>query len=294
MAAMNFQALNVVKINEEALLDAPVFLEVLPSNIKFVFPHTPESPYDLGLVEVIYYDEQASTLAHVVAANTMYSLLTGQSDQLFLITAESIDGIKVTKPMLLNLFSFGYRVALSPKDPNYFALVKHGSETGGTFTVGDIVTGQTTFATARVLYDSGFNTMYVHPIKGTLSGSEVIKSSDGLVTATMTSYTAAPQAFMQYELGLSTSARKQDIIGYVQADVEDLAITGVDVLAKTFTVSGNVHDNFILDTPFFVVGSTGNDGVYTVISSYYTGSDTVIFVRQTIADSTADGNIKTA
>ncbi len=68
------------------------------------------------------------------------------------------------------------------------------------------------------------------------------------------------------------------------------AITAVDTVADTFTVAGDQTANYTAGTKIQVKGSTGNDGVYTVVSSTY-GTDTVITVEEDITDATADGTI---
>lgn len=66
-------------------------------------------------------------------------------------------------------------------------------------------------------------------------------------------------------------------------------ITAVNTGAKTFTVTGDHQAVFTADKVFAVRNSTGNNGVYSVVSTALSGSDTVITVLQTPPDATADG-----
>ena len=66
------------------------------------------------------------------------------------------------------------------------------------------------------------------------------------------------------------------------------AITAVSTGSSTITVAGDHTPEFATDATFKIVGSTGNDGSYTVASSAF-GADTVITVNETITDSTFDG-----
>lgn len=69
------------------------------------------------------------------------------------------------------------------------------------------------------------------------------------------------------------------------------SITAVSAGAGgTITLAGDLTAEFPAGTPFTVVGSTGNDGSYTVASVAF-GAATVITIEadQTLADATADG-----
>jgi hypothetical protein len=68
------------------------------------------------------------------------------------------------------------------------------------------------------------------------------------------------------------------------------AITGVNTGTKTFTVAGDQTLELVAGTKLAVDGSTGNDGMYTVVSATYTSS-TAIVVSETISDATADGTL---
>lgn len=68
------------------------------------------------------------------------------------------------------------------------------------------------------------------------------------------------------------------------------AVSGVSTGSTTFTVAGNQTSVFTAGSQFAVVGSTGNDGTYTVVSSTF-GASTVITVAETISNATADGTI---
>ncbi len=60
--------------------------------------------------------------------------------------------------------------------------------------------------------------------------------------------------------------------------------------SKTFTIpSVNLTELYQASRKFDIVQSTGNDGEYTVVSSVYTGGNTIITVLEAITNSTADG-----
>ena len=60
----------------------------------------------------------------------------------------------------------------------------------------------------------------------------------------------------------------------------------------SFDVSGDVTTECTAGEPLRVVGSTGNNGVYTIASASYDGSTyTTITVEESVPDSTADGTV---
>lgn len=75
-------------------------------------------------------------------------------------------------------------------------------------------------------------------------------------------------------------------------DVSTFAIDAVDTGTKVFEVVGDQTSTFTTGRRFGVIGSTGNDGYYTVASSTFAGPNTEITVDETIPDDTADGDIQ--
>ena len=76
--------------------------------------------------------------------------------------------------------------------------------------------------------------------------------------------------------------------------VENFAITDVDTGAKKFTLAGDLTENIKPTGPnatFIVVGSTGNDGTFTVVTVSLVSGDTVITVSEVVPSAIADGNI---
>jgi hypothetical protein len=69
------------------------------------------------------------------------------------------------------------------------------------------------------------------------------------------------------------------------------AITGVNQGTKTFTVAGDHHSDFAAHGSIVVLGSTGNDDEYTVVSATFDVDHTDIVVSEAIADATVDGNL---
>ncbi len=67
------------------------------------------------------------------------------------------------------------------------------------------------------------------------------------------------------------------------------AVTAVDQVAKKFTIGGN-HAS-VIAAPLRINGSTGNDGLYTLVSATDVGGNTEIVVSEAIDDATADGNV---
>ncbi len=71
------------------------------------------------------------------------------------------------------------------------------------------------------------------------------------------------------------------------------AITDVDTGTEQFVIDGDQTERFQDGDEFSVVGSTGNDGAYTVASTSYSevGDETTITVNEDITDATVDGTI---
>lgn len=67
-------------------------------------------------------------------------------------------------------------------------------------------------------------------------------------------------------------------------------ITGVDQVAKTFTVAGNRTARYVAG-PCGVRVSTGNDDTYTVVSATFDTDHTDVVVSEAIPDATVDGNL---
>ena len=70
-----------------------------------------------------------------------------------------------------------------------------------------------------------------------------------------------------------------------------LDISGVNTGAKTFTVNGNWATYINVDSQFQMVGSTGNDGIYTVFGVTDVLGTTEIVTVESIPDATVDGYI---
>jgi hypothetical protein len=69
------------------------------------------------------------------------------------------------------------------------------------------------------------------------------------------------------------------------------AVTSVDTSASSFSVDGDVTNKVEADDEIEVVGSTGNDGAYTVASASYNSPETTITVNESVSDTTADGDV---
>ena len=71
-------------------------------------------------------------------------------------------------------------------------------------------------------------------------------------------------------------------------------VDAVNLTNKTFSLTisdGNVTATFTAGKFFSVVDSTGNDGSYEVATSTFSGSKTVITVKEAISDGTVDGSV---
>ena len=70
-------------------------------------------------------------------------------------------------------------------------------------------------------------------------------------------------------------------------------ISEVSTILNSFTLLEDRTTELTAGEEIIVENSTGNNGVYTIVSSIYypTENETVLIVSETISDSTADGNI---
>jgi len=68
-------------------------------------------------------------------------------------------------------------------------------------------------------------------------------------------------------------------------------ILGVDTIANTFTVSGDQTPSLFVGMVTQVFGSTLNDNKYTITSTLFDGTNTIIWVSSNIPDTTIDGQI---
>ena len=77
----------------------------------------------------------------------------------------------------------------------------------------------------------------------------------------------------------------------VYEDYPRVPITGVNIGTGVFTVAGNQNTDLILDGKLTVLGSTGNDGTYTILTRVQVGGNTEFTVEETIPDGTVDGTL---
>jgi len=71
----------------------------------------------------------------------------------------------------------------------------------------------------------------------------------------------------------------------------DFDITDVTIGTDTFKVAGDKTEFFVTGAQARVIGSTGNDGNYTVASSSFAAGETSIVVDEDVTDATVDGKI---
>lgn len=107
------------------------------------------------------------------------------------------------------------------------------------------------------------------------------------IVANQSTYTIGPG-------GDFDTVRPQSITGaalLLNASPQSYAITAVSVANSTLTVAGNQTASFPIGMTFAVLGSTGNNGTYTVRSAVF-GTATVITVLEAVLDATVDGTIR--
>ena len=68
-------------------------------------------------------------------------------------------------------------------------------------------------------------------------------------------------------------------------------ITDVVQGSKQFKFLGDQTDRILVGDKISVVGSTGNDGFYTVTAMSFAGGKTIVEVSETIPDATSDGDL---
>lgn len=85
----------------------------------------------------------------------------------------------------------------------------------------------------------------------------------------------------------------EGILNFIENDngFSPYDIVGVDTSAKTFSVAGDQTAKFVQGKKLRVRLSTGNNGLYTIVSSSYDNTNTIIVVSEAIPDGTADGKI---
>ncbi len=73
---------------------------------------------------------------------------------------------------------------------------------------------------------------------------------------------------------------------------DSTTITVVNQGTKTFTVTGDITSHLQQGSIVNITGSTGNDGLYSVVSAVLNVGDTDIVVEEAIPDATADGSVE--
>ncbi len=124
---------------------------------------------------------------------------------------------------------------------------------------------------------------------GYYAGQLVKDDTSGTFTATVNTVDAVG-AILTYTVtstGTTTYAVNDNIS---LTSVTTIPVTAVNQGAKTFTVAGNQASKFSATGFMTVAGSTGNDGLYTVVSAVF-GVATVITVVEAIPSAVADGAI---
>lgn len=82
------------------------------------------------------------------------------------------------------------------------------------------------------------------------------------------------------------------LYGNVGFPVRSFGIIAADNVLNTFTIAGDYTAGFVPGTIFDVVGSTCNNGTYTVVSAVFNGTNTIITVIGAVPCVTPDGTIE--
>lgn len=69
------------------------------------------------------------------------------------------------------------------------------------------------------------------------------------------------------------------------------AIVGVNTTSNYFEVLGDITGDIITGSTLIIENSTGNDGNYEIVSSFFDGVNTEITVLEAILDNTIDGDL---
>jgi hypothetical protein len=149
----------------------------------------------------------------------------------------------------------------------------------------------------------------------TLNASGVLAATFDLATGVFTVpvsgyYYISHDMFLRFNTDFNTTSLKssnsnmlsQRSKGYwmerqaASSPILDFAITAVSTGSNTVTIVGDQTTLFVAGKEFFISGSTGNNGLYTTLSSSFSGGNTIITVNVPESDSgitnaTADGNI---
>lgn len=73
-----------------------------------------------------------------------------------------------------------------------------------------------------------------------------------------------------------------------------ISISGVSTGSDYFQCIGDLTAQFLTNAKFYVTGSTGNDGIWTVASSSYSFPTTTVYAVEDVTNSTADGSMNVA
>jgi len=105
------------------------------------------------------------------------------------------------------------------------------------------------------------------------------------INTTQTTITVKHNEWRRYDTPYLEAAGKVEflLVAYTSP------ISGVDVAADWFKVTGNHTSYYTAGVKFTIDGSTGNNGEWTVISSSYSAPDTTINVEEDVTNATVDG-----
>ncbi len=127
----------------------------------------------------------------------------------------------------------------------------------------------------------------------TITAARIKATSDALVSPLIYVY---PGTYPEYELQYEGSYYFSPgvIITGPQQYYGKGGMVSIDQVNKKLVTPGNFATYFNSISKFKVVGSTGNDGIYTVVSAVDDGVNTEIEVSEAIPSAVVDGRVSTA
>lgn len=131
------------------------------------------------------------------------------------------------------------------------------------------------------------------PSASTIRGVVRAFMEAALAMPVVNSHQAAPQPAVTYgtvqSISLIPLGQHDELMPETQ---DDAAITGVDQAQKKFVFTGNYTTYFLVSAKFRVIGSSGNNGVYTTVSVAYSAGQTTVTVSESIPSATVDGSVE--
>ena len=125
-------------------------------------------------------------------------------------------------------------------------------------------------------------------------GNTIITVTGNLTDATVDGTISPVYAYSDHTASNPHAWRRAhpDLYTRVVSTFAAHSITAVDISAETLTIAGDLDEVYAAGERILVAGSTGNDGVWTIASSTYSGGNTIITVTGNLTDATVDGTLR--